>query len=369
MFNDVLEEYDRTLRQGIPLSDSEIQKRVLTEAKRTPRRAWLRGVSSTILVQSANDASRAYRNWFDSLGKRRRGPRVGRPRWKSRKSRNQSIRFTRNAFGVTSRGVRLAKIGDVKLAWSRPLPSEPSSVTVIREADGRFYVSFVVQIETASLPEVETIAGMDLGLADLAVVVRSDGTREKVSNPRYLLRRQRRLIRAQKALSRKQKGSKNREKARIRLAAQHRRVRNARLDHHHKLALRLIRENQTIAVEDLAIAAMARSWLGKSVHEAGWAQLLRLLEEKAVRHGRRVVRVDRWTPTSRLCSVCKNNAGPKPLRVRAWTCTNCRSELDRDFNAALNVLDAAGLAESLNACGAGVRLRLAGAIRDEAGTH
>jgi IS605 OrfB family transposase len=161
-------------------------------------------------------------------------------------------------------------------------------------------------------------------------------------------------------------------KARHRVAVAHRKVRDRRADHHHKLALRLIRDNQAVAVEDLYVAGLGRTRLAKSVHDAGWAMFVRLLEHKAAQHGRQVVKIGRWAPTSQTCSACGVKDGPKPLGVRAWTCQACGAEHDRDLNAArniLNILVAAGPAETGNACGAGVRPSAMAAVGDEAGTH
>jgi putative transposase len=263
----------------------------------------------------------------------------------------------------------VAKVGDLRVRWSRALPSVPSSVTVLREPDGRFYVSFVVQRDSTPLPPVARAVGIDLGLAWLAAVAASDGTVEQVANPRYLQAAQRRLARAQRTLSRKQNGSANRAKARVRVAVAHRKVRDRRADHHHKLALRLIRENQVVAVEDLAVAGLGRTRLAKSVHDAGWATLVRLLQDKAAQHGRRVVKISRWEPTSQICSACRHRDGPQPLSRRAWQCGRCRTVHDRDANAARNILVAAGLAETQNACGGSVSPGQPLAVASEAGTR
>jgi putative transposase len=257
----------------------------------------------------------------------------------------------------------------MRVRWSRELPSVPSSVTVIRDPDGRFYASFVVDREPSPLPPVLRTAGIDLGLVAFATVAASDGTIETIANPRLLRATERRLARAQRRLSRKQKGSKNRTKARLRVAVAHRRVRDQRADHHHKLALRLIRENQTIAVEDLAVAGLARTRLAKSIHDAGWTTFVRLLEAKAADHNRHVIRIGRWMPTSQTCSVCGHRDGPKPLNVRVWLCPACGTVHDRDGNAARNVLVAAGLAETQTACGGHVRPGVTLAMAREAGTH
>src|SRR5450755_4567374 len=319
VFNDSLRLREEAHAAGEKISDTEVQRRVVTLAKGTPERAWLGEVASVALVQACQDARRAYRNWFDSMSGKRKGRKVGHPRLRSRKDNRQSIRLTRNGFGVTARGVRVAKVGNVRLEWSRDLPSVPSSVTVIREADGRYYASFVVEVQATPLPVITTDIGVDLGLTSLAVL----STGEIVENPRHLRRKARALARSQKSLARKRKGSNNRKKAVTRVAVLHRKVRETRLDGHHKLALRLIRDNQAVYVEDLAVSGLARTRLAKSVHDAGWATLVRLLEEKAERCHRQVVKVGRWFPSSRLCSHCGLGSGRKPLQVREWICDGC----------------------------------------------
>jgi putative transposase len=368
VYNDALIERQRAYQAGDNLSDTEVQRRVITLAKSTPQRAWLAEVSSVVLVQACQDARRSYRNWFDSLSGKRKGRKVGHPRLRTRHSR-QSLRFTRNGFALHAHRLYLAKVGQVRVRWSRELPSVPSSVTIIRDPDGRYYASFVVQRDPTPLLPVQRAVGVDLGLIFLATIAASDGTIETVANPRHLRAAARRLVHAQRALSRKQQGSANRAKARHRLAVAHRRVRGQRADHHHKLALRLIRENQAVAVEDLAVAGLARTRLAKSVHDAGWGMLVRLLCEKAVRYGRTVVKIDRFQPSSQACSACGHRDGPKPLSVRAWSCAVCSTVHERDSNAARNILVAAGLAETQNACGAGVRPPAMAAVGDEAGTR
>jgi len=219
-------------------------------------------------------------------------------------------------------------------------------------------------VDAAPLPETDTEVGIDLGLAAFAVL--SDG--RVIENPRFLRRAERRLRKAQKAFSRKEQGSKNREKARLKLARAHARVADARRDFHHQLSTKLIRENQAVYVEDLAVKGLARTRLAKSVHDAVWSQFVAMLEYKAARYGRTFGKIGRFEPTSQICSACGVLDGPKPLHVRTWTCRHCGTVHDRDVNAARNIL-AAGRAERLNACGAGVRPPLAVAAGGEAGTH
>ena len=364
VFNDALRARQEARAAGLPyLTDGELSAR-LTAAKATPERAWLGEVSSVVLQQALTDLNTAYRNFFASVTGSRKGPKVAPPGFRSRKYRRQAIRFTANArFKVLPNGkLRLPKIGDVPVRWSRPLPSEPSSVTVIKDAAGRYFASFVIQTGPDALPETEQVIGIDLGLTHFAVL--SDG--RKIGSPRFLRRAEKKLKRAQRALSRKEKGSKNRDKARIKVARAHARVTDARREFHHQLSTALIRDNQAVAVEDLAVKGLARTQMAKSVHDAGWSAFTAMLEYKARLYGRAFHRIGRFEPTSQVCSACGARDGPKPLHVRAWQCRECGAWLDRDVNAAVNVAKAAGLAVS--ACGAQVRPGLAPAQRAEAGT-
>jgi putative transposase len=367
VFNQCLHIRTGARAAGEKVSDTEVQRRAVTLSKQDPDTAWLAEVASVALVQACQDARRAYRNWFDSLSGKRRGRKVGHPRFRRRQGR-QSIRLTRNGFSFHGSKLYVAKVGDLRVEWSRGLPSVPSSCTVIREADGRFYASFVVDRPETPLPPVDRTAGIDLGLTTFATIAYSDGTVVKVDNPRHLRAAERRLKRAQQNLARKERGSQNRAKARVKVAVLHRKVRETRADHHHKLALTLIRENQAVAVEDLAVSGLARTRLAKSIHDAGWAQFVACLGEKASQYGRQVIKIGRFEPTSQVCSTCGIKDGPKPLSVRHWTCPHCNTRHDRDANAARNVLLAAGLADS-NACGAQVRPGLVPAPRRETGTH
>ena len=361
VYNDCLRVRDEAHANDKVISDTEVQRRVITLAKLTPERAWLGEVASVALVQACQDARRAYKNWFDSLKGRRKGPKVRHPKPR-RKHGKQSIRLTRNGFCLHGDRLYVAKVGDIRVQWSRSLPSAPSSVTVIKDPDGRYYASFVVEREATPLPANDREIGIDLGLNSLAVT----SVGEAIANPRFLRKASRRLRRAQRVLSRTKKGSANRAKARRRVATLHRKVRETRLDHAHKTALRLVRDNQAVYAEDLAVSGLMRTRLAKSVSDAGWSQLMRCIEEKAARYGRTFARIGRFEPTSQVCSACGVKDGPKPLSVREWTCAACGTAHDRDVNAAKNIL-AAGRAESLNACGAGVRPHPV-AVGAEAGT-
>jgi putative transposase len=252
VFNDGLRARRAARAAGLPyLPDAELSRRV-TAAKTTPERAWLGEVSAVVLQQALADLNTAYRNFFASCSGKRKGPKVSPPRFRSRKDNRQSIRFTANArFRVLGNGrLRLPKIGDVPVCWSRALPSDPSSVTVTVDATGRYHASFVVEVPDEPLPRSESEVGIDLGLATFAVL--SDG--RKVDNPRFARKAARKLRKAQQALSRTQRASGNRAKARRKVAICHARVSDTRRDWLHKESTRIIRDNQDL---DAAGAALA----------------------------------------------------------------------------------------------------------------
>ncbi|NUV63094.1 RNA-guided endonuclease TnpB family protein [Streptomyces sp. CAI-85] len=370
VFNDAVRarEDARRAEQPYPTAGA-LSRKLITEAKRTVERSWLREVSAVVLQQALRDADTAYRNFFASIRGVRKGRKVGAPRFKSRKDARQSIRFTANArWNITDSGrLCLPKVGAVKVKWSRTLPSTPSSVTVVKDAADRYFCSFVVGTDPSAdavrMPAGDSAVGIDLGLNHFAVL--SDGT--KIASPRFLRRAEKKLRKAQRELSRKRKGSRNREKARLKVARAHAKVADARHEFHHRLSTRLISENQGIAVEDLSVAGLARTRLAKSIHDAGWSSFVGMLEYKAKRYGRAFVRIGRFEPTSQTCHVCGALDGPKPLHVREWTCQICGTLHDRDVNAAINVKTAAGLAVS--ARGAQVRPGAVPAQREEAGSH
>jgi putative transposase len=346
------------------LSDGDLSKRVITQAKDTPERAWLGEVSSVVLQQALADLNVAYRNFFASITGKRKGRKVAPPRFRSRKDNRQAIRFTKNSrFKVLDNGrLRLPKIGDVPVRWSRSLPSAASSVTVIRDAAGRYFASFVVTTTDEPLPQTDSEIGIDLGLTHFAVM--SDGT--KVTAPKFLRRAARKLKRLQQDLSRTQRGSQNRKKAVVKVARAHARVADTRRDWQHKLSTAIIRDNQAVYVEDLCVVGLGRTRLAKSVHDAGWASFTGLLECKAARYGRTFARVDRFFPSTRMCSDCGRINDKMALNVRAWDCP-CGSHHDRDVNAAKNI-KAAGQAD-FNDRGAQVRPAAMPAPRGEAVTH
>jgi len=356
VYNDGLRARQDARTAGLPFPKSgDLSKLLITQAKKTGSRAWLSNAPVGVLQQSLRDLDTAYRNFFDSLSGKRKGPKVAPPRFKSKRDNRQTARYTRSdRWSITDAGrLRLPKVGDVRVRWSRELPSDPSSVTVTKDAAGRYFASFVVETDGSEvLPETTPEIGIDLGLTHFAVM--SDG--RKITAPKLFRRAEKKLRKAQRDLSRKTKGSANRKKAVVKVARAHAHTANARRDFHHKLSTTIIRENQAVYVEDLAVKGLARTRLAKSVHDAGWSAFVGMLEYKTARYGRTFARVDRFFPSSQLCSACGFKDGPKPLSVRSWTCGGCGTQHDRDINAAINIRTeghkvAAGRAETVNACG------------------
>ncbi len=309
----------------------------LTVLKKGEETAWLKQVSCVPLQQTLRHLDKAFTGFFEK--------RTGYPRFK-RKHARQSATYTRSAFTYSvddgTPVLRLAKMDrSLDVRWSRVPPSEPSTITVSRDAAGRYFVSLFCEVQPKPLPPTDKAVGIDLGLTDL--VVTSDGF--KSGNPKFLERDLKKLRRAQRCLSRRQKDSNRYRKQRRRVARIHARIRDKRHDHLHKLTTRLIRENQTVCLETLNVCGMLKNRrLARHISGAAWSELVRQLEYKAVLYGRQVVRLDPWFPSSKQCSNCGRKAQEMPLSVRAWNCAVCGAIHDRDVNAALNILAAGRVA-------------------------
>ena len=319
-------------------SNSQLQKELITQAKLTQEREWLSEVSVVPLQQSLNDLNLAYQNFFNSIQGKRKGKRVKPPRFKSKNSR-QSARFTLRGFKVNRHNLYLAKIGKIKVNWSRPLPASPTSVTIIKDSADRYFVSLVVEINPTILPKRDKSCGIDLGIIDFATF--DDG--KKVKAPKPLKKRLKRLRKLQRNLSRKQKGSKRREVARRKVARLHAKIKDTRTDFLHKLSTKVIKENQLIALEDLNVSGMVKNRkLSRAISDLGWRSFRTMLEAKAEIYGRDFRVIDRWEPTSQKCSCCGEKGGKKELSIREWTCLFCGAEHDRDVNASKNIFNVAG---------------------------
>lgn len=316
----------------------------LTALKREEGTSWLREVSSVPLQQSLRHLDKAFTNFFEK--------RADYPTYK-KKHKKQSATYAATAFVWTGKTLTLAKQNEpLEIVWSRPLPKDaiPSSVTVSKDKAGRYFVSILVEEEIPTLPLIDKSIGIDLGLKSF--IITSDA--ETIANPKYYARDEKKLARLQRKHAKKQKGSKNKEKARKKVARLHVRIADTRRDFQHQISTRLIRENQTICLETLAVKNMLKNHcLAKAIADVGWSEFVRQLEYKAKWYGRTIVKIDRWYPSSKTCHVCGWVKQDLTLEDRVYVCEDCGNVTDRDYNAACNVLSA-GLA-ALNACGGSVR--------------
>jgi len=313
-------------------SNNDLQKLVITQAKKTDERSWLSDVSNIPLQQSVSDLGVAYKNFFDSLKGKRKGKKVGIPKFKKKTGR-QSARFRIGGFSIKGDEVYLAKIGNVKPIWSRQLPSAPSSVTVIKDCANRYFLSFVVEIEPIHFNAKNQSIGIDLGLKTFAVM--SNG--ETAVSPNYS-QKDLKIRKLQRKLARQQKGSKRREITRLKIATQHNQVADTRKDFLHKLSTKIVNNNQVILLEDLNVSGMVKNRkLARAISLQGWQEFRILCEAKSEKLNREFRVISRWEPTSQICSCCGYRWGKIDLCVRSVLCLNCGTEHDRDENASKNI--------------------------------
>ena len=338
-----------TERKGTSYAETS---RALTVMKRDPDLEFLNEVSAVPLQQTLRHQQAAFQGFFEH--------RARYPRFKSRRGR-QSATYTRIAFRMKDGELRLAKTDTpLRYVWTwpgiDPASLDPTSLTISREPDGRWFVTFHVEVlDPEPLPATRGNVGVDVGLTHFAVL----STGEKITHPRDWERHEKRLKRYQRRLSRCQKGSRNRAKARAKAARAHSRIADARRDFLHKTSTRLVRENNMIAIENLNVAGMVRNRsLARAISCTGWGEFRRQLKYKCLRAGRDLAITGRWHPSSKTCSACGYRLAELSLSTRHWTCPSCGTRHDRDINAAKNILAAglaAGAGNSTDACGGTVR--------------
>lgn len=324
------------------ISHAETDK-MLTRWKRDEETLWLAEPSKGPLQAALRNLQGA----FDKFWRKQ----TRYPQFKKKGKSKDSATYFSSCFIYRDGQIKLAKQSEpLDIRWSRPLPedAQPSQVTVSKDKAGRYHISILVESIVTEHEPIDATVGIDAGLTSLYTL----STGEKIVNPRHEKRDRQKLARAQRNLSHKQKGSNNRAKARLKVARIHARIADRRRDHLHKLSTRIIRENQTVMIEDLSVRNMVRNHsLARAISDAGWSQFRSMLEYKAEWYGRQVVAIDRFYPSTKTCSACGVINDNLSLEIRKWTC-RCGTTHDRDINAAKNI-QAVGLA--VLACGDGIR--------------
>ena len=325
---------DSYQNEHISVSSSEAVKHITVLKKDNE---WLKHVHSKVLQQSVRDMNQAYDNFF----KLHRGF----PKFKSKHDNRQSCRFPKDAFiGVRGNRIDLIKVlKDIHFKCSRNderylnrNQDKVKSITLSKEPNGKFYLSVLIDKPLRQVPQSQNMMGLDLGIKDFAVT--SDG--QVIENFHFKKNEESRLKRLQRQISKKIVGSKNREKARLRFAKLNEKIRNRKLNFLRDVTNHLIDENQVIVMEDLNVKGMVRNHkLAESISEVNWGEFRRILAYKAAWHGRQLVFIDRFYPSSKRCNHCGYIYKELTLKDRQWVCPECGSLIDRDYNAALNILE------------------------------
>ncbi len=325
-------------QEGKSLSITDTSN-ALTKLKKDPEKSWLKQVSAVPLQQGLRQLNAAFKNFFEGRTKY--------PRFKKKRNK-QSATYAANAFTWRDGKLTLAKMDKpLKIRWSRHFRGIPKTVTISQDPSGRYFVSFLVEEELEQWQATTGEIGIDLGVKDVAVTSKGFAS----GNPKHYQKYQARLKTLQRRLARKLKGSNNRNKARLKVAKLHAKIADCRRDFLHKLSTKLVRENQSIYTETLAVKnMMANHKLAKSIADCGWGEFLRQLEYKCQWHNRTLVGIDRWYPSSKRCNPCGHILDKLPLHIREWRCPNCNSLNLRDRNAAKNIL---AVGQTVIACGLG----------------
>jgi len=325
--------YNKMLEERQEKYKNEDKTKNKTEKQYKTEFSFLKEVDSVALVQSRVDLDISYKNFFRKIKKKQKTS----LKFKSRRNSKNSYRTCNiyNNIRIKDNIIRMPKIGFVKFKKSREITGIIKSITISKNILNRYYVSILCDTEVKKLPEIDKNIGIDLGIKSFFFT--SDNT--EIKNPKYLRKSELKLKKIQRSFSRKKKGSNRREKCRKKLFKIHEKIANQRLDFLHQESTKIINENQVICLEDLSVKNMVKNHkLAKSISDASWSKFVEFLEYKANWYGRTVVKIDKFFPSSKLCSNCGNIKKDLKLKDRVYNCNSCGITIDRDYNASLNIL-------------------------------
>ena len=328
IYNEMLYELQNAYKNGITLNKNELFKQIKSKYN------WMKNSDSQGLCNTYQDLNTAYTNFFNKKAKL--------PQFKKKKDknsyRNGMIQKSIEKLIPNKNHIRIPKVGLVEFRadydFSKLNIQKIYNLTIERSKTNKYYCSICCDVDIQEYDHTGEVIGIDLGIKDLVI----DSNGNKYSNPKYQIKTEKKIKHLQRLYSKKKKGSKNQEKSRLKLSTAYEKLSNKRKDYLHKLTTKLIKENDVICIENLSVKNMTKNHkLAKAIQDASFGTLVSMLKYKAKWHNRQIIEIGRFYPSSKLCNCCGYVKKDLTLNDREWTCSNCKTKHDRDFNAAINI--------------------------------